>query len=185
MKIHSKPLQAFVLILTVLVLVRCGDRHDCLTVSEVWQEAEALDGEQVCVRGRAHFFTVPYYGLAGCSLDGGGELVGRLELLDEDAPGPAYYSGEQPLLRLAIGESSLQCNGDSCGMKCTPFDPGCLSPCRPERATVFKLVGVLQIIGQQDDVVLVLEDVDLEESRRFLDGEWGPIPTGTFSYEFP
>jgi hypothetical protein len=105
--------------------------------------------------------------------------------LDEDAPSPAYYSGDQPLLRLAIGESSLQCGGDSCGMKCTPFDPGCLSPCQPERATVFELFGVLRMISKQSDAVLVLEDVDLKESRRFLDGELGPIPTGTFSYAFP
>lgn len=185
MRIQSNLLQIFVLVSVMLVLAGCGGRHDCLTVSEVWQKAQALEGEQICVRGRAHFFTVPYYGLVGCPIGGGGELVGRLELLDEDAPSPAYYSGEQPLLRLAVGESSLQCTGDHCGMKCTPFDPGCLSPCRPERATVFELVGVLRIVGKQDDVALVLEDIDLQESRRFLDGEWGPIPTGTFSYMFP
>jgi hypothetical protein len=50
---------------------------------------------------------------------------------------------------------------------------------------VFEFVGVLTVDAEGSEVVLILEDIDLQASRRMADGEWRPIPTGDFTYIFP
>jgi hypothetical protein len=112
----------------------------------------------------------------GCVPGGGRDIAGRLELYDEDAPDPHYYGGKQPLPKIVVSESSLQCKGNTCQMTCTPFNP--------EEARVFDFVGTLRM-GSQPSQKVLLENVKLEASRRLLGEKLGPIPTGTFQYSFP
>jgi hypothetical protein len=62
-------------------------------------------------------------------------------------------------------------------MTCTPFDP--------QGAEIFELVGTLRIDRQQGEPVLILDGVNLRQSRQMLGEELEPIPTGTFKYAFP
>ena len=166
------------LLALLLLLAGCGSPH-VLTVSEVRDKADALEGKLIRVRGRAHFSTVPYVGLTGCIPAGSGriDVVGRLDLFDETAPDPAYYGGKQPLPSIQVSEASLQCKGDTCQVTCTPFNP--------EEARVFELVGTLRVDNQGGKQELVLENVNLKESRRLVEEKLEPIPTGTFHYIYP
>ena len=179
---RKRILQAIGLIVLVFSVVGCGQSRDPLTVSEVWQNAAALDGTQIRVRGQGYFRFEPYHPLqvGGCSLDekvvNRSHIVGKLDLLDEDPPDPKH--------RLSISESSLQCEGNVCGAVCKPFAPSDTWG-RIGAVEVFEFVGVLRVDAQGSEVVLILEDIDLQASRRMAEGKWGPIPTGVFSYNFP
>jgi hypothetical protein len=175
-KTNKKIPSVIWLLLTMLLLTRCS-RNNLLTVSEAWEKAESLEGKLIRVRGRARFFTEPYQGLTGCVPGGGRDIVGRLELYDENAPDPHYYGGKQPLPKMIVSESSLQCKGNTCQVTCAPFNP--------QEAGVFELVGTLRIDNLQGNRVLTLENVNLEESRQLSGEKLGPIPTGTFQYNFP
>jgi predicted small lipoprotein YifL len=175
-------LQAISLIVLIFSVIGCGQSRAPLTVSEVWQNAAALDGTQIRVRGQGYFRFEPYHPLqvGGCRLDEGvvnkSHIVGKLDLLDEDSPDPKH--------RLSISGSSLQCEGNLCSAVCKPFAPldtwG-----RIGVVEVFEFVGVLRVETQGSEVELILEDLDLPASRRMAEEKWGPIPTGVFSYYFP
>jgi hypothetical protein len=45
-------LQALILTLVVHALAGCGCSEKWLTVSEVWQNADSLEGKRICVRGQ-------------------------------------------------------------------------------------------------------------------------------------
>ena len=100
------------IVLVVFSLAGCGGREKWLTVSEVWQDADSLEGKRTRVRGQAHFQFTPYHPMqvGGCSPDqnfvNSTHIVGKLALLDEDSPGSKH--------KLSISESSLQCEGSVC-----------------------------------------------------------------------
>jgi hypothetical protein len=102
--------------------------------------------------------------------------VGKLALVDADSPDPKQ--------RLFISESSLHCEGNLCSVVCEPFAPSDTWG-RIGAVEVFEFVGVLRVDTRGSTVVLILEEIDLQASRRMGDGEWGPIPTGSFTYAFP
>lgn len=183
----KKILQAIGLIMLIFSVAGCSQSQDHLTVSEVWQNAASLDGTQIRVRGQGHFRFEPYHPLqvGGCSLDedvvNKSHIVGTQDLLDEDYPDVGQ--------RLSISRSSLQCEGNVCGMECRPFEPMCRrgTMCIGGLTAIeaFEFVGTLKVTDQQGDLELILEDIDLNTSQRRVDGEWGLIPTGVFSYFFP
>ena len=180
-------LTSSILILIGLSLVGCSTGQDCLTVSEVWQNAESLDGERICVRGQADLRLLPYHPMmvGGCVPDqdflDSNPIVGRLDLYDGEPSSSTQ--------RLTISNSDIECEGDVCRLECRPFAPTCegmfCGPEGPLNIEAFEFVGTLKVVGQPDSVELILEDLDLESSRRLADGEWGPIPTGVFTYMFP
>lgn len=177
-------LQALVLVLIALSLAGCGGREKCLTVSEVWQNTDSLKGKCIRVRGQADFRLIPYHPMqvGGCIPSTEGEIrpriVGRLVLLDQDSHDSKH--------RISISESSLQCEGDVCSVVCKPFAPSAQATWGGiETVEAFEFVGTLRVDAQGSKVVLILEDIDLQASRRLADGEWGPIPTGDFTYIFP
>jgi hypothetical protein len=162
--------------LMMLMLAGCNSSK-LLTITNVWEQADELEGQSIRVRGRARFFTEPYQGLTGCVPGGGGDIVGRLVLYDEDAPDPHYYGGEQPLPTIVVSSDSLQCKGNTCQITCEPFNP--------QEGAVFELVGTLRVEHQESTKVLTLEDVILTESRQLMGEKLEPIPTGTFQYSYP
>jgi hypothetical protein len=174
---------ALVLALLVLLLAGCAGRNRWLTVSDVWQNADSLDGKRIRVRGEADLNFIPRHPMqtGGCSLDRdfvkSTHIVAKLALVDGDSPDPDQ--------RILISDSSLQCEGNVCGIVCRPFAPsdtwGRVNP----DAEVFEFVGVLRVDTREGQRVLILEEIDLQASRRMAEDEWGPIPTGSFSYVFP
>ena len=175
-------LRALILALVVLSVAGCGRRANWHTVSEVWQNADSLQGKRIRVRGQADFDFFPRHPMqtGGCSPDQdfvkSTHFVGQLALLDQDSPDPKH--------RLSISESSLQCEGTVCSIVCTPFGPTDTWG-RIGVVEVFEFVGVLRVDGLGSKTMLTLEDIDLQASRRMTDGEWGPIQTGDFTYVFP
>jgi hypothetical protein len=175
-------LQVLIRALIGLLVAGCCGRDRWLTVSEVWQSADSLDGKRICVRGQADFDFIPHHPLqvGGCIPNPDVPLrpyiSGKLALLDEDSPDPEHT--------ILISESSLQCKGNTCHIVCRPFGPsdtwGSIGV-----VEVFEFVGVLRVDAQGSNVVLTLEDLNLRASRRMTDGKWGPIETGEFSYFFP
>jgi hypothetical protein len=174
----------YVLVLLAVSLAGCVALDRPLTVSQVWENADALEGQRIRVRGEADFRLAPYHPLqiGGCVVDAEGEtksrITGELRILDQDSLDP-----DRALL---ISESSLQCEGDVCSVVCKPFAPsrhaawGATDPIE-----AFEFVGILRVLRQADAVTLILDELDLAASRRLADGEWGPVPTGEFTYLFP
>jgi hypothetical protein len=173
------------LILVVFALAACNDP---LTVAQVWERAEELEGQRIRVRGKPYLTFEPHHPMqvGGCSLDrelvDRSHIVGTQHLLDEEAPDFDRL--------LSISPSTLQCEGNLCNLECRPFEPVCgpgagcwelvSSPVQ-----AFQFVGTLRINRQMDGTELVLENVDLGASQRLIDGTWSPIPTGVFRYAFP
>jgi hypothetical protein len=183
----KKILQPIGLIVLIISIAGCGQTRYPLTVSEVWQNAALLDGRQIRVRGQGHLRFEPYHPLqvGGCSLDqelvNKSHIVGIQDLLDEDSP-----DVEQ---RLSISRTSLHCEGNVCSLECKPFEPMCgrgvMCVGGLTAIEAFEFVGTLKVSDQQGELELILENIDLNKSKRFVDGEWSPIPTGVFSYFFP
>jgi len=173
---QKKKLEWVWIYLFLFVLTACAPVK-ALTVSEVWQNAQALEGKPIRVRGQAVFSTVPYQGLTGCVPGGGGEIKGELALYDEDAPDPLYYGGNEPLARLEISTDSLNCQGNTCQMTCTPFDP--------HAAKAFEFKGTLHKETRLGKIVLILSELDLDKSFQISGAAQKPMPTGTFQIIFP
>ena len=177
-------LRTLTTLMIALFLTGCAGEQAFWTVSEVWQNAEKLQGKQLRVRGLADFRLAPYHPLqvGGCSLDQDvvkrSQITGSLALRDEEADDPKQI--------ILISASSLQCQGNICRLTCKPFAP-------TEAATwggselieAFELVGTLKVEGRGSEEVLILEKLDLQMSRRRANGMWEPIPSGDFTYNFP
>jgi hypothetical protein len=154
------------LVLILLLLVACSvpeEERDYLTVSEVWQRAEWLDGKQVRVRGEPEFQIAVT--LAACLPPSCDCNRSRGDL--------ALREGEQ---RIAISELSLLCQGDECTMECRPFNP--------RSAEEFEFVGTLRAKGEPNPARLTLEDLDLGSSFQRIGETWVSIETGSFSFEW-
>jgi hypothetical protein len=73
-----------------------------------------------------------------------------------------------------VSESSFKCEGDYCKITCSPFEV------ISER--MYEFVGTLQVSGDSE---FILENIDLEQSRQLINGNWVPISTGDFDVMFP
>jgi hypothetical protein len=169
----------------VIALAGCSEKT--LMVSEVWKNAQELDGRQIRVRGWAYVYTEPYVGFIGCPPLGVIEndvVVGKMFLLPESDTSKRS-SG------IAISESSLLCEGSHCGISCAPFDPGNMDYCWALRRDStphlipYELVGTLHTRQIDGEPRLILGDIKLSESRRLMEGTWESIPTGTIDYSCP
>lgn len=179
--------QTILLIGMALVVTLGGCSQKTLTVSEVWEKAQELDGKQIRVRGRAYVYTEPYIGFIGCPPPGTIEndvVVGKMFLLPENDTAKRS-SG------IAISESSLRCEGSHCGISCTPFDPGNMGYCVALRGysipplIIYEMVGTLCVSQADGETRLILEDIKLSESRRLIGETWESIPMGTIDYSCP
>jgi len=145
-----------------------GLKPDYLTVPEVWQDAESLDGKQVRVRGYGFFEFVQSLVLCEPARCDCNESNGTLVLVEEEIQ-PGHYNKINDLAQIYISGKSLNCRGDECTMECSPFDP--------TAADEFEFVGTLRSkFGN-----LYLEDLDLMASRQRVNDNWLPIETGKYS----
>lgn len=146
-------------------------KRDYLTVGEVREKALSLGGELIRVRGKKSFLIEQTLQLCTPPRCDCNTSRGHFLLLDE--------GDEKGTEGLWLAESSLACRGDECYLVCTPFDP--------TLAERFEIVARLKIEGsiQSDNQVainrLLLEGIDPAASRQWVDGQWVPLATGTFT----
>jgi hypothetical protein len=163
----------FVILFLFIFVIGCGGEKP-MTVSQVIQNAEALDGQTIRVRGRARLLINPseseMWAAGGCVPNtdpsaGQGKAEGWLTLYDP------LTQDQETVIR--IPESNFHCEGDYCKLTCTPF--------KVTSYEMYEFVGTLRVNGTE----LILENLDLEQSRQFIDAEWTAIATGSSDVMFP
>lgn len=144
--------------------------NQALSVFEVWQRAEELEGQVIRVQGKADFMMSTTLVLCcppSCDCN---ETSGLLRLVSEN---PTRVNIDCAIVDL-IEIDTPDCRGDECSLTCTPFYPG--------EVEAFEFTGQLKVFYVRDHPCgLQLIHVDLTASQQFVDGAWGPIPTGTFT----
>lgn len=169
----------------MLAFVAGCSQQKSLTVSDVIQNARALDGQTIRVHGQVFLWTEPsreeMWLSGGCvpitdaSHSSPGTVVGRLTLYDSiDPEDLRQYGAPHDKTSLTIPESAFHCNGDYCKITCSPFEVV------SERA--YQFVGTLRVT---EEAGLFLENIVLEQSSQFVDGSWIPLQKGNFDVMFP
>jgi hypothetical protein len=166
-------------IILVIILAGCSDTasHSStgisdppLSVYEVWLRAEELEGQVIRVRGKADFMLMMTAMLccpARCDCN---RTDGLLRLVSED---PTRVNIDCAIVDL-IEIDTPDCQGDECSLTCTPFYPGDIE--------AFEFTGQLKVFYVRGHPCgLRLINVDLSASQQYINGAWGPIPTGTFT----
>ena len=166
----------------ILFVVDCRQTNPYMSVSEVWQMATKLDGQILRIRGPVILQYTPYHPMqiGGCSLelDRNAQIVGKAVLLEA----PRASEGRV----ISISEASFQCLGDTCGVTCQPFaPPKDFWGHSGEVGNIYEFEGRLRVDNNNDNIELVLEDVDVADTRQLVDGRWEQVPTGIFSINFP
>ncbi len=182
----SKNLVRFVVIILFVFVTGCS-RQKPLTVAEVIQNAEKLDGKTVRVRGVANVWVDPsqaeMWRFGGCAIAPDGTLLkqghvsGWLTLYDSIDPEKEdlwAYGGPRDAIGVKISESSFKCEGDYCKLTCSPFEVASLQ--------TYEFVGTLRV---GTGSALILENIDLDRSSQLVDGKWIPLQKGNFDVFFP
>jgi hypothetical protein len=183
--VDKSQIRSTILLLMLLFLTACGSSRNPLTVSEVIQNAEVLDGKTVRVLGMAYLWTDPtqaaMWMFGGCAVYPEGTEVrqgfvkGWMTLYDSLEPEDFSRTGapdDKPGIR--ISKSDFYCEGDYCKITCSAFEV--------VSKRMYELVGVLRA-GQGSE--LILENIDLEQSSQLVDEKWIPLQTGDFEVGFP
>ncbi|MBI4701841.1 MAG: hypothetical protein HY744_11935 [Deltaproteobacteria bacterium] len=127
-----------------------------LTVDEVWQQAEGIEGQQIRVRGwRMTSIIITRMGCepmrCDCNYGEGGLGLASKPV---SVPGPEQV----------IGISDVECSRDECSVRCSPFDP--------YTAAAFEMVGALRLSRNVQGEVsgMALDDIDLAASSELAGG---------------
>jgi len=131
------------------------------TVPSVWENAQALEGQRIRVRGWADIdIWVTAGGCEDCGCndsDGIPYIFGGMAKPSHDRPS---WVDEQ---RIYIADA--ECRGDQCFLSCPLF--------HPTASPALELVGTLQVKMQHSRVgELWLTDIDFEESSRLYGFKW-------------
>lgn len=126
-------------------------------VDQLWREKYNLESQTVAVRGVSVFD--PHY-----------DYGPRLWLVDDQASANERQSRYAFYFGIEIAE--LECDDNGTTMVCRPFDPG--------QADAFIFKGTLHLSPAGMFPVMDLIDIDFEQSRQLINGEWLPIPLGEF-----
>jgi hypothetical protein len=141
-----------------------------LSVYEVWQWAEELDGQVIHVQGKADFMIMMTAVLCcppkcDCNM-----TDGSLRLVSENPTRVNIDCAIVDLIEIDIPD----CQGDECSLTCAPFYPG--------EIEAFEFTGQLDVFYLRGHPCsLKLTHVDLPASKQWVNGVWEPIPTGTFT----
>jgi hypothetical protein len=172
---HCKNLLRFVVLIVFIFITGCGQQKP-MTVARVIQDAKSLDGQTIQVRGLANLRVDPsraeMWMFGGCAPGSPeGHVVGWLTLYD-----PLSQGQDNPdnAISIKIAESSFHCEGNYCKITCSPF--------QATSYEMYEFVGTLRVNGDSD---FTLENIDLEQSSWFVNGEWKPISAGNFDVMFP
>ena len=150
-------------------------RDHCYSVGEVWQHAQSLRDARLCVKGKAVTSVMFTAMLCDPPTCGCNQSSGSLELVSEEKILRNPKVSERDTITIAPTLNASICSGDMCTLTCSPFNP--------RAADYYRLVGKLSIIYLSDGriVHLQLTDLDLPASRELVNGNWQPIPSGTFT----
>lgn len=169
-----------------LSLPGCASAPKTLTVSEVIEQAEALNGETIRVRGVAYLWTEPssseMWNYGGCIPASAGPpkwevVVGWLTLyesIDPDDLGLYGSAAAYDKRGIRIADSSFHCDGGICGLTCQPFTV--------QSRHTYEFIGTLRVDNSGQ---LTLEEIDLEQSAQLVNGELQSIPAENFPVMFP
>lgn len=181
--IRDIPIPSIALLLFAFVTACSGQKP--LTVAEVVENADRLDGKSIRVRGLAYLWVDPsraeMWMFGGCAVDPDGTLskqgnvVGWLTLYDSEYP-DNWGGDDAPrnVTGVKVSESSFHCNGDYCKITCSPFEV--------TAQRMYEFAGTLRVNGVSD---FILENIDLDQSSQFVDGKWMPLSAGNFGVMFP
>jgi hypothetical protein len=172
------------IVLLLIAFVTACSGPKSLTVTQVLQNADRLDGKTIRVRGQAYLWVDPSQ--AAMWMTGGcipktdpsyrqGVTTGWLTLYDslqEDNLAEDGTPRDKPGIK--ISEENFRCNGDYCTMTCSPFEVTSLR--------TYEFVGTLRTNPNSE---LILEDIDLGQSSQLVDGKWTSISTRKFDVMFP
>ena len=172
------------LALSLFVFVTGCSGQKPLTVAEVVQNAERLDGKIIRVRALAYLWSDPTQPemllTGGCipRTDPSYRQIpvkGWLTLYDAiDPDDMAGYGVPHDETGIKISEDNFRCEGDYCKMTCSAFEVV------SER--MYEFVGRLRV---EENSKLILEDLDLDRSSQLVEREWVPIQRGDFPVFFP
>lgn len=172
------------IVLLLFALVTSCNGQKTFTVAEVIQNAERLDGKTIHVRGFAYLWMNPsqaeMWKTGGCipktdpsyrQIAVGGWLTLYDSVFSDNWGGDDAPRDE---IGVKISESSFDCKGDYCGLTCSPFEV--------VSQRMYELVGTLRVNGNSE---FILENIDLDQSRQLVDGEWISIQKADFVVPFP
>ena len=170
------------LILLIVLFQRSNSFEPTLSLDEVWQNADTLEGQHIRIQANARLFYDSYHPMqiGGCSLDpNGNSPVEARAMLVNESPNDLSQ-------RILIDDASFLCTGNTCQINCTPFEPppdlwGTTDPELP----LFEFAGVLTRAPEGSETSLIFAEIDVSASRRLRDGRWQPLSSGEFSYMFP
>jgi hypothetical protein len=182
--INWRTIKQFVWIIPIVFLVSCSGQKP-LTVLEVIQNAETLNGKTIRVRGQAYLWIEPslaeMWNYGGCvpnsdaSASSEENVVGWLTLYDKIDPNDLKnYGAPHDNIDIKISEDNFHCKGNYCGMTCLSFEV--------KSQQTYEFIGTLRLDGESE---LILENIDLGASRQLMNGEWIPTLPGEFSIVFP
>ena len=141
-----------------------------LSVYEVWRQADELDGQVIRVQGKANFgmeMTEMLCCPPKCDCNKTG---GWLELVSDH---PTRVNIDCSIVDSIVIDTP-DCRGDECNLTCTPF--------YPDEIEAFEFTGQLDVFYLRGHPCsLALVNVDLSASKQWVNGNWEPIPTGTFT----
>lgn len=180
---QSKMVMGLAVLILIAATIGCSGESS-LTVAEVIQNADQLDGKTIRVRGQAYLWVNPsrtqMWMFGGCapktdpSYRQGG-VVGWLTLYDSlDAEDLAEDGTPRSKTGIKIAEENFRCGGDYCKIICSPFEA--------MSSRMYEFVGRLRSNSNSE---LILEDIDLGQSSQLVNGTWAPISGGTFDVMFP
>jgi hypothetical protein len=145
--------------------------HGCSGVGDVWKNARNLEGQRICVEGKASAYISQSLQLCDPPRCDCNQSFAFLSLVSEDkiVRNPRVNIVDEVVI------DKPSCSGDECTITCSPFNPFA--------ADRFQFFGKLSINYLSDGRMarLSLTDLDLSASRQLVGGTWQPIPTGTFT----
>ena len=139
-----------------------------LSVDQVWENAQQLEGQVIRVRGKVEF--VQYKTLLICRPPTCecNDSRANFYLVSEETENLHQNCSSKDTIDIPI-----DCQGDECSLTCSPFDP--------YPAEALELVGRLKLTYQNGKLCsLALSDLELANSRQMNGGAWKTIPTGSF-----
>lgn len=147
-----------------------GITNRTLSVYEVWRQAEALDGQVIRVQGKANFMIIMTAMLCCPPRCDCNQTEGWLWLVSDN---PTVVNIDCAWIDF-IEIDTPDCQGDECSLTCTPFNP--------DKIEAFEFSGQLSVFYLRGHPCsLKLIHVDLPASKQMVNGNWEPIPTGTFT----
>jgi len=144
----------------------------CYGVGDVWKNARMLEGKRICITGKASTYVSQTLLLCDPPSCNCNQSSAGLTLVSEDK---VIYNDRVNIVDEVV-ISQLVCSGNECTMTCVPFNPFA--------AERFQFTGQLSITYLSDGRMaqLKLTDLDLPVSRQLVNGNWQPIPTGSFTH---